>query len=89
MGDTALSSFATEDQSTAEHFRTVVLFGQNVASYKFALAKSLLELGATGQEFVTIDELAVPFARHICEHTSTVDRQGTFAHSKFLDACRC
>ena len=65
-----------------------MLFGRNVASYKFALAKSLLGLAAQGNEAATLDELAVPFAKHICEHLAQVDRQGTFAHSKFLDACR-
>jgi 5-methylcytosine-specific restriction endonuclease McrA len=37
---------------------------------------------------VRLEDLAVPFATHICEHLARVDRQGTFRHSKFLDACR-
>jgi hypothetical protein len=71
-----------------QHWRSVVLFGLNVASYKFALAKSLLELGQADREKVTREELAVPFSRHVCEHIARVDRQGTFEHSRFLDACR-
>lgn len=66
----------------------MVLFGRNVASYKFALANSLLELGRQGIEAVHLDQLAEPFARHVCAHLAQVDRQGTFDHSRFLDACR-
>jgi hypothetical protein len=65
-----------------------VLFGRNVASYKFALAKSLLEMSTRLSDFVTLEDLAVPFSRNICEHLLLVDRQGTFERSRFLDACR-
>lgn len=71
-----------------EHWRSIVLFGRNVASYKFALAKALLELSGSDRELVPLEDLAVPFANHLCEHIARVDRQGTFAHSRFLDACR-
>jgi hypothetical protein len=80
--------FAGESESGTQHWRSVVLFGRNVASYKFALAKSLLELGQAGHEKITLEELAVPFSRHVCEHIARADRQGTFASSRFLDACR-
>jgi hypothetical protein len=80
--------FVGDDLSDREQWRSIVLFGRNVASYKFALAKSLLELAADGSELVHLEDLAVPFARHICEHLRLVDRQGTFARSRFLDACR-
>ncbi len=84
----AAQHFASESQSEQEHWRSIVLFGRNVASYKFALAKSLLEIAKAGTGRVSLDELAVPFARHVCEHIAEMDRQGTFARSKFLDACR-
>jgi hypothetical protein len=38
--------------------------------------------------FVSLDELAVPFAKHVAEHLSRVDKQGTPSSSRFLDACR-
>ena len=88
MGDEAAQHFADASQNERQHWRSIVLFGRNVASYKFALAKSLLELSRSGREDVSLDELAVPFSRHICEHLAQVDRQGTFERSKFLDACR-
>lgn len=81
-------AFADTRQPTVEHWRSVVVFGRNVASYKFALAKSLLDLGHEDREFVTIEELAVPFSSHVCEHIANVDRRGTFTWSRFLDACR-
>ncbi|MDP6985568.1 MAG: HNH endonuclease, partial [Candidatus Latescibacteria bacterium] len=65
-----------------------MLFGRNVASYKFALAKSLLELASQGREAVPLADLAVPFSRHISDHLVHVDRQGTSRSSRFLDACR-
>ncbi|MCX5042441.1 hypothetical protein OG921_04535 [Aldersonia sp. NBC_00410] len=64
-----------------------MLFGQNVASYKFALAGALLEVGADA-ELVTLDVLALPFATRVAEHLRTHDKQGTFQKSQFLDACR-
>lgn len=48
------------------YWRSIILFGRNVASYKFALGKSLLELSSKGSETVSLDELAEPFARHVC-----------------------
>jgi hypothetical protein len=37
---------------------------------------------------VPLEELAVPFARHLCEHLRVSDKQGTSAQSRFLEACR-
>ena len=88
MEDDGAVHFAGADQGVLEHWRSIVLFGRNVASYKFALAKSLLEVAREGKELILLEELAPSFSRNICEHLATVDRQGTFAHSKFLDACR-
>ena len=76
------------EREREQAWRNIVLYGRNVASYKFALSKSLLEIGADQGELILLEDLAVPFARNVCEHISQVDRQGTFAHSKFLDACR-
>ena len=80
--------FVPNDPSGPECWRGIVLFGRNVASYKFALARSLLELALEGREAVPLAELAVPFSRHICEHLAHVDRQSTSRSSRFLDACR-
>lgn len=52
------------------------------------LAKSLLEVAATDQDLISLDELAVPFSRHVCKHLKEADRQRTFEHGRFLDGCR-
>jgi HNH endonuclease len=65
-----------------------VRFGRNVASYKFALGQTLLDLGARQQTFVRLEDLAAPYAAAICEHLQVEDRQSTSAQSQFLDACR-
>lgn len=79
----------TEIQPTLENYwRSIILFGRNVASYKFALGKSLLELSQQGKEVVTLDELADPFSKYICKHLEFADKQGTSPSSRFLNACR-
>ena len=83
----AVARFAYKDPSLDAYWRAIILFGQNVASYKFALAGALLEIG-TGSEEVSLDELALPFASRVAEHLRTHDKQGTFQQSRFLDACR-
>src|SRR4051794_23608608 len=81
-------SFTETHPALESYWRAIVLFGVNVASYKFALAKSLLDLASQEREAISLDDLAVPFAAHICEHLHEADKQGTFGQSRFLDACR-
>ena len=79
----------TECQPTLENYwRSIFLFGRNVASYKFALGKSLLDLAKLGNEVVTFEQLAAPFARNVCEHLRIADKQATSRSSRFLDCCR-
>lgn len=78
----------TAASTSPADFRSIVLRGQNVASYKFALAKSILTLAESGITSVTLEDLAVPFSRELCEHLTEVDTQTTSQGSRFLDACR-
>ena len=71
-----------------EDFRRIVLRGANVASYKFALARSILALAESGATTASLEELAVPFSRELCTHLDQVDTQSTSAGSRFLDARR-
>lgn len=80
--------FKEEYPSLESYWRSVILFGRNVASYKFALAKSLLEIAPTGKTSVTLDELAVPFSRNLCEHIAFAPKQATSSTSRFLEACK-
>lgn len=66
----------------------MILFGRNVASYRFALAQSLIELSAKGESFVSLQDLAVSFSRNLVEHLSGAPKQATSSSSRFLDACR-
>ena len=80
--------FLSKKPRLEDYWRAIVLFGRNVASYKFALAKSLLELRPEAGQLVTLDELAKPFSRNIAAHLKKIDKQATSKSSKFLDACR-
>lgn len=81
-------SFVSKEPLLEDYWRGIILFGRNVASYKFALAKSLLELQPTAGQLVKIGDLAPIYSRHLAEHIKTVDKQGTFKSSKFLEGCR-
>lgn len=83
-----MTDFLANAPTLDANWRAVVLFGRNVASYKFALAKTLLGLADSADDRVPLEELAAPFARHLCEHLKVVDKQTTSRSSKFLDACR-
>src|SRR6187455_1350134 len=83
-----MAEFLERERSPENYWRAVILFGQNVASYKFALAKSLIELSEGGQDFIKLEDLAEPFSRHVVEHLAKAPKQGTFARSPFLVACR-
>lgn len=83
-----ISEFTEAFPTNETYWRSIILFGRNVASYKFALANSLLELAEGNKTQITAEELAVPFAKHICSHLQQVDKQGTSSSSQFLDACR-
>lgn len=74
---------------TDENFwRSIVLFGRNVASYKFALSKTLLELGPRPNDLVKLEDIALPFAKHVCDHLRLADKQATSKSSSFLNECR-
>jgi len=79
--------FVDKNPTLETSWRSIILLGRNVASYKFALAKSLLEIDTTSSE-IEIQKLAVPFARNICEHLKENEKQITSTSSTFLEACK-
>ena len=79
--------FVDKNPTLETSWRSIILLGRNVASYKFALAKSLLEIDTKKTE-IEIEKLAVPFAKNICEHLLKKEKQITSSSSKFLDACK-
>ncbi len=83
-----MSLFVEEYPSLESYWRAVILFGRNVATYKFALAKSLLDLSSQPSTFIPLDVLAVPYVYHIAEHLKRNDKQITSSSSTFIEACR-
>jgi hypothetical protein len=83
-----MSLFTEEYPSLESYWRSVILFGQNVASYKFSLAKSLLEISPNANTFISLEDLSEPFSGHILEHLKRRDKQITSKSSTFIDACR-
>ena len=65
-----MADFLERSPTLDNYWRSIILFGRNVASYKFALAKSLLEFRQRGDDLVTLESLAEPFSRHVCAHMS-------------------
>ncbi len=82
----SIEQFQEEFPSLESYWRSIILFGRNVASYKFALAKSLLEIAPTGKTEIYLEDLAEPFSRNLCEHIAVSPKQITSQSSRFLDA---
>ena len=80
--------FCSKEPSLEECWRGIVQFGSNAATYKFALAKSLLELTDSGSDFIPLEELAEPYSQHIVEHVKGGRKQVTSSSSRFIDACK-
>ncbi len=83
-----MSKFYELDPSPESYWRAIILFGRNTASYKFALAKALYDLQLSGKNIITLDELALPYARYLCERLKTHPKQITRNQSAFLDYLR-
>jgi len=80
--------FNDKELELEDYWRAIILRGRNVASYKFALAKTLLDLKPESGQLIKIGELAPLFSSHIAEHLKKANKQGTPASSQFLDTCR-
>jgi hypothetical protein len=83
-----MTEFQINDPSIESQWRALILFGKNSATYKFAFAKSLLELIEKETTSISLKELARPFSRHIVQHLKNSDKQGSSNSSKFLNLCR-
>lgn len=83
-----ITKFQINDPSLESQWRAIILFGKNSATYKFALAKSLLGLIEREKTKISLEELAIPFANSIVSHLKISDKQGNSGSSKFLEGCR-
>jgi 5-methylcytosine-specific restriction endonuclease McrA len=83
-----MPTFYENDPSLQSYWRSIILYGRNVASYKFALAKSLIDLKSKQNDLIKLEDLSVPFSRHLCEHLKHNDKQITSPSSPFLETCK-
>ncbi len=82
-------AFVEKTPSIENQWRAIILFGRNTASYKFALAKTLLTTYQENHQLnMSLQDLAKPFAQNLCEHLKLADKQITSNRSQFIDACR-
>ena len=80
--------FYENDLSLESYWRSIILYGKNVASYKFALAKSLIDLKGQPNDLIKLEDLAAPYSKHLCDHLKNNDKQITSRSSNFLNECR-
>jgi len=83
-----MTQFQINDPSLESQWRALILFGKNSATYKFAFAKSLLELVNNETTKISLAELSKPFSKNIIEHLKENDKQGNSKSSSFLNICR-
>lgn len=80
-------SFINSDNSLETNFRSIFLLGANSATYKFALAKALLELKNRSLTFISLEDLSPLFAKHLIKHIKSDKKQMTGkGTSKLLNA---
>lgn len=79
--------FMPHDPSVEDCWRGIVLYGDNSATYKFALAESLLKLRPESGKLVKLEDLAPVFGQAIASHMSHSPKQGTNP-GKFLEAVK-
>ena len=73
----AAPTFISVNPSVEDCWRGIILYGQNSASYKFALAESLLQLNPRSGQLIKLEDLAPAFGKAIAEHMSHSPKQGT------------
>ena len=83
-----MTNFQINDPSLESQWRALILFGKNSATYKFAFAKSLLELVDQETTHISLSDLAIPFSKNITAHLKASDKQGNSNSSTFLNYCR-
>ena len=84
----SIEIYQGEAPSLESYWRSIILFGVNSASYKFALARSMMDVAKTGVSEVSLDDLALPYATHLCEHLKISPKQITGRVGPFIQACQ-
>lgn len=81
-------NFVSITPTLEDYWRSIILFGRNTASYKFALASSLLHFGSKQNEEIKSQDIASIFSQHICDHLKVNDKQAVSTSNSYLDKCR-
>ena len=81
-------NFVSLTPTLEDYWRSIILFGRNTASYKFALANSLLHFGSRQHDTIEAQDIADIFSTHICSHLKSNDRQGVSVSNSYLDKRR-
>lgn len=81
-----VNHFVEKSSKIDTFWRSIILLGKNVASYKFALGKTLINLEKSNSD-IKLEDIALPFAKYVCEHLKTNPKQITSKSSKFLNYC--
>jgi len=85
---TEVNEFYEIEPNLENYWRSIILFGRNVASYKFALAKALYDLRRSSNDLIPLEELARPYVKHLLEHLQQNPKQITSKSSKFISVCQ-
>lgn len=78
-------TFIPQNPTVEECWRGIILYGQNSASYKFALAESLIQLNPQSGQLIKLEDLAPVFGKSIASQISHSPKQGT-RPGKFLQS---
>lgn len=84
----AMTHFLDTLPTTENRWRALILLGRNTASYKFALGKALLGMKTPADDFLRIEDLALPFALSLCDHLKVAPKQSaTTINKALLNGC--
>ena len=86
MSKVIVDQFIIDQPTLDSYFRSIVLFGKNSATYKFALGKVIIELTSNGTDFISLKDFAIPFIKYTNEHVLSGNKQITSNSSKYFDA---
>lgn len=81
----AQRTFIPSNPTVEDCWRGIILYGQNSATYKFALAESLLKLNPASGDLVKLEDLAPIYGKAIAAHIAHSPKQGT-RPGKFLQS---
>jgi len=81
-------NFQDNDPSLESQWRSLILFGKNSATYKFAFGKALLDFITQEKTTVSLKDIAPLYAKSILSHLTENDKQGAARSSTFLNSCR-